>query len=70
MTAGVRDDRLGDAIGVLTARRRSDGRWTTYAPYAGKQFFVIEPPGPSRWNTARARAVLRWWAGQKPRARR
>lgn len=68
---GVKDDRLMDAVRTVRNRRRPDGRWSTCAPYAGKQFFAIEPPGPSRWNTARALTVLKWWDDiQKPRARR
>jgi len=60
---GRRDERLGDAVGVLRDARRADGRWLTYPPYSGKQWFRIEPPGPSRWTTARALIVLRWWEG-------
>jgi hypothetical protein len=57
----TRDERLSDAIGVLSRARRKDGRWPTYAPYPGRQWFQLEPPGPSRWNTCRALCVLRWW---------
>jgi hypothetical protein len=28
---------------------------------AGEQFFRLEEPGASRWTTARALRVLRWW---------
>ena len=56
-----RDDRLSDAVDVLYRARRQDGRWPTYAPYPGRQWFQLEPPGPSRWNTCRALRVLRWW---------
>jgi len=56
-----RDERLSDAIEVLRGARRGDGRWHTYSPYAGRQWFQLEPPGPSRWNTTRALRVLRWW---------
>jgi hypothetical protein len=56
-----RDPRLADAVEVIRQARRKDGRWHTYAPYAGRQWFQIEPPGPSRWNTARALRVLTWW---------
>jgi len=55
------DERLADAIGVIRGARRRDGRWSTYSGYAGKQFFRLEEPGASRWNTARALHVLRWW---------
>lgn len=46
---------------VLRGARRGEGRWHTCSPYAGRQWFQLEPPGPSRWNTARALRVLRWW---------
>ncbi|GAB3260339.1 hypothetical protein [Nocardioides dilutus] len=59
------DERLGDAVEVLTRARRQDGRWPTYAPYPGLQWFEIEPPGASRWNTGRVLRVLRWW-GEGP----
>jgi hypothetical protein len=55
------DERLADAAGVVRRARRRDGRWSTYAGYAGRQFFRLEEPGPSRMNTARALHVLRWW---------
>jgi hypothetical protein len=57
-----RDDRLRDAIGVVHAARRRDGRWPTFSGYPGRQWFQLEPRGPSRWNTCRALLVLRWWA--------
>lgn len=56
-----RDDRLSDAIEVVRGARRADGRWSTYAPYQGRQWFQLEEPGPSRWNTSRVVRVLRWW---------
>ena len=56
-----RDERLGDAVDVVRQARRKDGRWPTYAPYPGRQWFQLEPPGPSRWNTSRVLRVLQWW---------
>ena len=56
-----RDERLSDAVDVLVRARRRDGRWPTYAPYPGRQWFQLEPPGASRWNTCRALRVLQWW---------
>jgi hypothetical protein len=47
----------------LLAEQDPQGTWPVVAPYPGKQWFVPEPRGPSRRNTARARAVLRWWDG-------
>jgi hypothetical protein len=61
-----RDDRLSDAIDVLRRARRRDGRWPVHAPYPGRHFFVPEPPGPSRWITVRALAVLDWWSNAHP----
>lgn len=56
-----RDERLGDAVEVLRQAQRKDGRWPTYAQYPGRQWFALEPPGPSRWNTCRVLRVLEWW---------
>jgi hypothetical protein len=61
--ADARDQRLGDAVDVVRTARRRDGLWSTYSAYPGRQWFVIEPPGASRWNTARVLRVLRWWDG-------
>ena len=55
------DERLGDAVAVVRRARRADGRWPTYAGYAGRTWFRMEEPGPSRWNTARVLRVLDWW---------
>ena len=55
------DERLSDAVSLLQSKRRSDGRWRRYAPYSGRQWFELEPPGPSRWTTVRALRVLSWW---------
>jgi hypothetical protein len=56
-----RDERLADAVEVVRHARRPDGRWPTYAQYPGRQWFELEPRGPSRWNTVRALRVLGWW---------
>ena len=61
-----RDERLSDAVAVVERARRRDGRWPTYSPYAGRQWFQLEPPGASRWNTVRALGMLRWWADGGP----
>lgn len=64
MASGAsRDPRLGDAIEVIREARRRDGTWSTYAQYPGRQWFRIEEPGASRWNTRRALTILRWWEG-------
>jgi hypothetical protein len=63
VSAAARDERLGDAVEVVRTARRRDGLWPTYSAHPGRQWFVIEPPGASRWNTARVLRVLRWWDG-------
>ena len=60
-SGAARDKRLRDAIDVVRAARRKDGRWSTYSAYPGQQWFRIEEPGASRWNTCRALLVLQWW---------
>jgi hypothetical protein len=62
-TGAPRDPRLGDAVEVVRNARRRDGTWSTYTQYAGRQWFRIEEPGASRWNTRRALGVLQWWEG-------
>jgi len=65
-----RDPRLADAVEVVRGARRPDGAWPVYRGYSGRTWFVLEPAGPSRWNTLRAMRVLRWWeaAGTIPPA--
>ena len=60
-TGADRDERLRDAVEVVRAARRKDGRWPAFSPYPGKQWFRIEPTDASRLNTTRALRVLRWW---------
>lgn len=55
------DRRCQDAIDLLVSKRRSDGRWPLQHRHTGKIWFDMEKHGgPSRWNTLRARRVLRW----------
>lgn len=56
------DPRLGEAVELLRAKRRADGRWRIEYKYSGRVFFDMEKGGaPSRWNTLRALRILRWW---------
>lgn len=64
--ATVRDVRLSDAVEVVGAARKGDGRWRRPPPYPGRVWFVLEPAGPSRWATLRALRVLRWWEAAPP----
>lgn len=57
-----RDERLVDGIQLLHKKRKGDGRWPAYQGPSGRTFFEMEKAGePGRWNTLRARRVLRWW---------
>ena len=60
------DPRLADAVDVVRRARRPDGAWPVYRGYSGRTCFVMEPAGPSRWNTLRALRVLRWSEGRSP----
>lgn len=63
--AGVsHDSRMDDALGVLAARRRSDGRWTANRAYPGAVYVPPTPAGqPSRWVTLMARRALLAFTG-------
>ncbi|HSP07611.1 MAG TPA: hypothetical protein VLR94_10560 [Acidobacteriota bacterium] len=57
-----RDWRLAEAIDILLAKKRPDGRWQLQNCYKGRSHFELERLGaPSRWNTLRALRVLKWW---------
>src|SRR5205814_2392334 len=59
------DPRLAEAIEIVRSSKREDGRWPLQNRYKGKTYFELEQLGkPSRWNTLRARRVLRWWDRQ------
>lgn len=63
----ARDDRATEAVELLAARRRPDGRWPKGSQYSGRTFFAMEPGRVAgRWNTLRAVRVLRWWEGAQP----
>lgn len=56
------DKRLAEAIELLIAKRKPDGRWPLQNVHRGQAFFQMEKQGqPSRWNTLRALRILRWW---------
>ncbi len=57
----TRDERLAAAVEAIRGARRKDGTWPVHRPYPGKAWFRMEPAGPSRWATLRARRVLQWW---------
>lgn len=54
------DPRMDDALQLLCAKRKTDGRWLLQAKHPGAVHFDMEKPGqPSRWNTLRALRVLK-----------
>jgi hypothetical protein len=56
------DERMEEAVQVVRAKRRKDGRWPLQQRYPGRTWFEMERVGePSRWNTLRAQRVLDWW---------
>ena len=53
------DERMGDAMDVLVAKRRRDGRWNGGAAHPGQVHVVLERAGtPSRWITLMALRVF------------
>jgi hypothetical protein len=62
--AGVApDERVDEAIQLLTSKRDDEGRWPLEIRYPGRMPVEIdEGEGrPSRWNTLRALRVLAWY---------
>ncbi len=57
------DARLDEAIGVVRAKRHSDGTWPVEHTHPGAMHFPVEDAegAPSRWNTLRALRVLTWF---------
>jgi hypothetical protein len=60
LTPGIHDPRADDAIALVAAQRRPNGRWPLQKRIAGTLLVEMEKPGgESRWNTLRALRVLR-----------
>lgn len=59
------DPRAKEAVDLVRAKRRPDGRWPLDRVHPGRVHFAFEDGvgEPSRWNTLRALRVLRWWDG-------
>jgi hypothetical protein len=65
--AGVRrDDRMGDALDVVAAHRRPDGRWRANRGYPGEAHLSYPGPSqPSPWVTLIALRVLAAYPGER-----
>jgi hypothetical protein len=61
------DERVGEAIGVVKARRHQNGRWPLNVLHADRFPFDMEPGTgrASRWNTLRALRVLDWYGADR-----
>ncbi len=62
-SAGVApDERVAEAIALVTSKRDGDGRWPLETRYPGAMPVELDDGEgrPSRWNTLRALRVLRW----------
>ena len=59
--AGINyDPRMQDALDILKVKRRKDNKWPLQAKHPGKVHFEMEKSRePSRWNTLRAKRVLK-----------
>ncbi len=57
------DKRVAEAISIVEARRRQNGRWPINLLHADRLNFGMEAERgkASRWNTLRAMRVLRWY---------
>ena len=62
------DERAGEAIALVEAKRGSDGRWRLENQYPGRMAVELDEGvgQPSRWNTLRALRVLDWYAARDP----
>jgi hypothetical protein len=62
--AGVRDERMAEAIAMVKERRHQNGLWPLNRMGPGPIGYVTEPGigTASRWNTLRAMRVLEWFA--------
>ncbi|WP_028925018.1 hypothetical protein [Pseudonocardia acaciae] len=57
------DPRMADAIELIRAARRPDGRWVQAGRRPGRVWFEVDVPAgePSRWLTLYGTRVLAWW---------
>ena len=71
-SAGVApDERVAEAIGLVSSKRGADGRWLLDVRYPGEMPVELDEGGgvgrPSRWITLRALRVLDWYSGRSDR---
>ena len=63
---GAPDERVGEALDLVRAKRSADGTWPLENTHHGAVHFALDDGDgrPSRWNTLRALRVLAWADGQ------
>ncbi len=63
------DERVAEAIDLVTSKRDRNGRWRLEVRYPGVMPVEIDDGEgrPSRWNTLRASRILRWYSGEDQR---
>jgi hypothetical protein len=60
LTPALRDERASDGVAVLESARRPNGRWPLQSRIPGTLLVEMDKlGGESRWNTRRARRILR-----------
>jgi hypothetical protein len=61
------DARMDEAIDLLRSKQQPDGAWLLENTHPGQIHFALEDGDgrPSRWNTLRARRVLRWYEANR-----
>ena len=66
------DPRAADAVEMVRAARRDDGRWLQGGRFKGQVWFEIDVPKgePSPWLTLYATRVLDWWDAAEEATRR
>ncbi len=57
------ETRMGEAVELVRRKQQPDGRWPLDRIHPGRVHLDLEPGvgSPSRWNTLRARRIIRWW---------
>jgi hypothetical protein len=62
---GVRDERMRDAVDLVSKAQQEDGRWLLKHTFNGKMWYDIDAKHqPSKWITLRALRVLRRFYGE------
>ena len=59
----IRDPRLEDAIGIVSAKRSKEGLWKMQNSFNDKMLVPVEENGkPSKWLTLKALKILEFYA--------